>query len=122
MSALRLIRDAMAGAPTGFGQALCALDLYLGPSKEVAIIGDPADADTRALAAEVTTSAYRPNVVLAVGDPGDERATQTVPLLRDREARDGTATAYVCERFTCKLPVTDVEALASNNSRIERLS
>ena len=50
MSSLRLIRDAMAGAPTGFGQALCALDLYLGPSNEVAIIGDPAAADTRALA------------------------------------------------------------------------
>ncbi len=33
VSALRLIRDAMAGAPTGFGQALCALDLYLGPSQ-----------------------------------------------------------------------------------------
>ncbi len=31
VSALRLIRDAMAGAPTGFGQALCALDLYVGP-------------------------------------------------------------------------------------------
>ncbi len=41
VSALRLIRDAMAGAPTGFGHALCALDLYVGPSNEVAIIGDP---------------------------------------------------------------------------------
>ena len=60
VSALRLIRDAMAGAPTGFGQALCALDLYVGPSNEVAIIGDPADAGTRALAAEVTGSVYRP--------------------------------------------------------------
>ena len=111
LSALRLIRDAMAGAPTGFGQALCALDLYLGPSKEVAIIGDPAASDTRALAAEVTSASYRPNVVLAVAAPGDERAALTVPLLRDRDTRDGRATAYVCERFTCKLPVTDVEAL-----------
>jgi uncharacterized protein YyaL (SSP411 family) len=111
LSALRLIRDAMAGAPTGFGQALCALDFYLGPSNEVAIIGDPAAPETRALAAEVTSVAYRPNVVLAVAAPDDERATLTVPLLREREARDGHATAYVCERFTCKLPVTDVEAL-----------
>jgi uncharacterized protein len=111
LSGLRLIRDAMAGAPTGFGQALCALDLYLGPSNEVAIVGDPAAADTRALAAEVTSSAYRPNVVLAVAASGDERATLAVPLLRERDHRDGRATAYVCERFTCKLPVTDVEGL-----------
>jgi uncharacterized protein YyaL (SSP411 family) len=111
LSALRLIRDAMAGAPTGFGQALCALDLYLGPSKEVAIIGDPADADTRALAAEVTNAVYRPNVVLAVAPPGDERAALSVPLLRDRVATDGRSTAYVCERFTCKVPVTEGAAL-----------
>ena len=111
LSALRLIRDAMAGAPTGFGQALCALDRYLGPSNEVAIIGDPAAADTRALAAVVTNEAYRPNIVLAVAAPDDELAARTVPLLRDRVARDGRATAYVCERFTCKLPVTDVVAL-----------
>ena len=39
----------------------------------------------------------------------------TVPLLRDREARDGHATAYVCERFTCKLPVTDAAALVSSS-------
>ena len=52
-SALRLVRDAMGPAPTGFGHALCALDLYLGPGQEVAIVGDPDDERTRALAAEV---------------------------------------------------------------------
>ena len=89
LSALRLIRDAMAGAPTGFGQALCALDRYLGPSNEVAIIGDPTAAETLALAAVVTNEAYRPNIVLAVAAPDDELAA-TVPLLRDRVARTGS--------------------------------
>jgi uncharacterized protein len=111
LSALRLVRDAMAGAPTGFGQALCALDLHLGPAHEVAIIGDPTADSTRALAVEVTNAAYRPNVVLAVAGPGDERATLAVPLLRDREAKGGVSIAYVCERFTCKLPVTDPASL-----------
>jgi uncharacterized protein len=111
LSALRLIRDAMAGAPTGFGQALCALDRYLGPSNEVAIIGDPATTATLALAAVVTNEVYRPNIVLAAAAPDDELAARTVPLLRDRVARDGLATAYVCERFACKLPVNDVESL-----------
>jgi uncharacterized protein YyaL (SSP411 family) len=110
LSALRLIRDAMAGAPTGFGRALCALDLFIGPVNQIAIVGDPTAKDTRALA-DVTTSEYRPNAVLAVAAPGDERTARTVPLLRDRAAREGRATAYVCERFVCKLPVTDVESL-----------
>ena len=111
LSALRLVREAMAGAPTGFGHALCALDLYVGPAHEVAIIGDPTANATRALAAEVTDTTYRPNVVLAVAGPNDERATLAVPLLRAREAVDGRPTAYVCERFTCRLPVTDPPSL-----------
>ena len=111
ISAIRLVRDAMSGAPTGFGHALCALDLYLGPSREVAVVGDPTDEATAALAATVVGSTFRPNVVLAVGSPNDQHAGVVVPLLRDRTARDGHATAYVCERFACKMPVTDPAAL-----------
>jgi hypothetical protein len=108
-SALRLVRDAMGEAPTGFGHALSALDLYLGPGHEIAIAGDPDDEGTRVLADEVA-SAYRPNTVLAVGAP-DGEAAAAVPLLVDRELRDGLPTAYVCRRFVCKLPVTDVASL-----------
>jgi uncharacterized protein YyaL (SSP411 family) len=108
-SALRLVRDAMGPAPTGFGHALSALDLYLGPGQEVAIVGDEDDERTRALAAEVGGT-YRPNAVLAVGAPGGD-GSATVPLLADRVMRGGVPTAYVCRRFTCKLPVTDVPAL-----------
>jgi hypothetical protein len=111
LSALRLVRDAMVGAPTGFGQALCALDLYVGPAREVAIVGDPTAAGTRTLVEEITGRVFRPNVVLAVGQPGDEHAQQTVALLRDREASDGAATAYVCEGFVCRLPVTRADEL-----------
>ena len=110
-SALSLVRDAMAGAPTAFGHALSALDLYVGPAREVAIVGDPSASDTRALVEEITGRVYRPNVVLAVGRPGDDHARRTVPLLRDREVRDGAATAYVCEGFVCRLPVIEVDAL-----------
>ncbi|MGZ8611188.1 MAG: thioredoxin domain-containing protein [Actinomycetota bacterium] len=112
-SALRLVRDTMAGAPSGFGHALCALDLYLGPVREIAIAGDPADQDTRALVSEVTTRRYVPNHVLAVAAPGDADAIANVALLLDRPQLDGRPTAFVCERFTCHLPVTNPEALAA---------
>ena len=112
VGALRLIRDAMAGAPSGFGHALCALDAYVSPVKEVAVIGDPAAGPTRALAAEVTTRRFAPNHVLAVAAPDDEASRSAVALLRDRPQRDGSPTAYVCEHFVCRLPVTEPRDLA----------
>ncbi len=112
-SALRLVRDAMAGAPGGFGHALCALELYLGPVREVAIVGDPGAEATRALAAEVLSRRFLPNHVLAVAAEGDEASRSEVALLRDRPRRDGRATAFVCERFACRLPVTEPSDLAA---------
>jgi hypothetical protein len=116
IDALRLVRDAMAGAPSGFGHALGALDLYLSNAKEVAIVGDPAAPPTRALAAEVTTERYLPNHVLAVAGPDDAASREAVALLRDRPQHGGETTAYVCEHFVCRLPVTRPDALASQLS------
>jgi uncharacterized protein len=106
--ALRAGGDLLARAPTAFGTALGALDLYLGPSREVAVVGDPEEDGTRNLIGEVW-SRYLPNVVLAAGRPATEPA---VPLLAGRQPVDGRPAAYVCERFVCQRPVTDPEALA----------
>jgi len=110
--ALRMIQPLQATYPTAFAQWLSALDFALGRPKEIAIVGDPAGADTRALL-RVVRDAYRPNLVVAVGSAGDGT---TVPLLAGRKATDGMATAYVCENFTCQMPVTDPEALAGQLS------
>jgi uncharacterized protein YyaL (SSP411 family) len=113
LGALRLVRDVMGRAPTAFGHALSALDRSLGPGREVAIVGDPGDAATRALIREVTVARYRPNVSVAVTRPDDPAAPALIPLLKERTLVDGRPAAYVCERFACRLPVTDATALAA---------
>jgi hypothetical protein len=113
LSALELVREAMTRTPSGFGHALSALELSLSAAREVAVVGDPADPATRALVDEVTVKRFVPNHVLAVASVNDERSRHLVPLLRERVAIDGRPTAYVCERFTCRTPVTEPEALAA---------
>jgi uncharacterized protein YyaL (SSP411 family) len=112
ISALRIVREAMATAPTGFGHALGALDLYLSAAKEIAIVGTPEAEETRELVRQVWRR-YLPNSVLAVGRPDDGDASRVVPLLADRRPLNGKPAAYVCERFVCQQPVTEPEALAA---------
>ena len=95
---LQLFGDLLRRSPLAFGHLLQALDLHLAGVREIALVG----ADTRELE-RVVRSAFRPGVVLAGGDGEDDGG---VPLLAGRSARDGIATAYVCERFTCQTPVT----------------
>jgi uncharacterized protein YyaL (SSP411 family) len=113
VAALRVVRDVLGRAPTGFGHALTAVDLHVGPSSEVAIVGAPDDLATRALAREVLAERFLPNTVLALGAPGDAEAAETVALLRDRPQIDALPTAYVCRRFACRLPVTTPRELAA---------
>jgi uncharacterized protein len=106
--ATRVLRD-MGGllqrAPLAFGHLLAALDFHLATPQEVAIVGDPAAADTRALL-DVVDERYRPNTILALRPPDlDDEDLAAIPLLADRPAIDGRATAYVCQRFTCRAPV-----------------
>jgi hypothetical protein len=104
--------EMMAKVPLGFGHLLCALDFALATPVEVAVVGDPAGEDTRALLRTVN-HAYLPNAVLAFTstDAGAEAARE-IPLLEGRTAQGGRATAYVCERLACRQPVTEPAALA----------
>jgi uncharacterized protein len=111
LGALRVVHGLFARAPTAFGHALGAADFALSEVREVAIVGEPAAPDTRALLAEVRRR-YRPNQVVALAPPANGSAGAEVPLLADRPTVDGRATAYVCEHFTCLQPVTEPEALA----------
>jgi uncharacterized protein YyaL (SSP411 family) len=92
---LRLVRDVIPRAPSAFGWALCALDLYLAPPRELAIIGAPSDAVARRALAELD-----PNAVVAFG-PDDE-----IPLLAGKGFVEGKPAVYACERFACQAPVT----------------
>jgi uncharacterized protein YyaL (SSP411 family) len=108
----------MAQHPSAFGHLLCALDFSLGPVREIAIAGDPAAPDTQALL-RVVSNRFLPNKVVAVRPPGPagDEAERLIPLLAERPQQDGRATAYVCEQFTCRLPVTEPEALSAELNR-----
>jgi uncharacterized protein YyaL (SSP411 family) len=112
VSGLRLVRDALPSAPSGFGHALSALDLHLGPSIEVAIIGNREESSTQAMIERVDRVRWRPNTVLAVASLDDHESPKSVPLLADRGQIGGSTTGYVCRGFACHLPATDPESLS----------
>jgi uncharacterized protein len=107
---LRGMAPVLGDHPTAFAYLLGALERWLAPPLEVAIVGPPDDDGTRALQAEVTGRLLPAAVTLrAAPGAGDDLS----PLLADRPLVDGRPTAYVCERYTCRRPVTSPEELRS---------
>ena len=134
---LRALHDLMGRAPAGTGHWLATLDFYVSVPKEIAIIGAREDPATQRLI-DTVFKRYLPNKVVVgasrggnppnppeippnpplqrgaeVGFPSRMMVEEiSIPLLEGREMLNGKPTAYVCQNYTCRLPVTDPEALA----------
>src|SRR5579883_1376595 len=94
--ALKAFGSRLNSAGAALPLMLVALAFALAPPREIVLAGPRDEAFLAAIRRH-----FMPNsVVLAAND---------VP--RPMPAIDGRATAYVCENFTCQLPVTDAEAL-----------
>ena len=109
ISILESMADLMEKYPSGFPHLLCALDFYLGAPKEIAIIGNPQETQTRELLNEVF-HIYLPNKVVACGLDSD------IFLLKGKTQKGNLATAYVCENFVCELPATTTKDLRAHLS------
>jgi uncharacterized protein len=104
---LQTLAGPMAQGPVGFGRSIAALDFHLSAPQELALAGEPGTPEMDALLAEVFAG-YRPNLLIGAAVP---QLASRMPFLADRPARNGKATAYVCERFACMAPASDPATL-----------
>jgi len=89
------VQSHLAQYSSGFGRMLGAVDFAIGPSMEIALVGEAGEF------LESYRKRYLPRTVIAAG-------SADIALLRGRPTVDATPTAYVCENLACKAPVTDV--------------
>jgi uncharacterized protein YyaL (SSP411 family) len=92
---------------------LSAHGLRTGPTLEIVLAGDPADADLAAMR-NLLRRKFVPNRVI-IRRPADGPAAEAlfalVPWVKDQRPLRGKATAYVCRDRACDLPVHTAEAL-----------
>ena len=104
-----LVLPTLRRSPGAGTHMLCALDFMQGAGREIAIVGRPGSEDTRRMLRAVRL-VYGPNDVVALLDPqgkDNERLRDRLALLRDKQMIDNRATAYICENFSCRKPMTD---------------
>jgi uncharacterized protein YyaL (SSP411 family) len=105
LSVLRAAGSLFENAPLGMAYMLCAQDLALSTPVQIAVldVGNRVELDSML---DEAFKRYRPNSVVSVGVSGAS------PLLEGRQPIEGRTTAFVCEHFSCQLPVTEPAALA----------
>ena len=120
--ALQASAPIMANYPIAAGQALVALDWWLGPTHEIAVVA--ANPEDLARVANSWRRRYWPRSVLAgrVVSIADETAHVSAPLqamLASKLPLRGQPTLYVCRDFACEQPAIGDDEI---DRQINRLS
>ena len=111
----------LAESPTSLTAMLQALDYRLGPTQEIVIVGNAADAQPLI---EETRRHFLPNATLLFRETntGAESLAEVVPFVANLKPIDGRPVAYVCENYACRRPVTKQEDLAQILGELSRQS
>ncbi len=112
---LKAFAQNISRVPTGCAQALSALDFMLG-SKQIVLVGPDKAQDTQKML-QCLYLYFIPNKVIAFRPADNEQATEIiglVPFLKEYVSLENKATVYLCEDYTCKLPVNSVEGLKAD--------
>ena len=104
-------------SPLAHTQMLSVVDLYLNSPTQIVIAGDDVE-DASEFADEINRH-FLPGKVLAfAGSRADDKVSSGLaPLTEGKVAIHGKPTVYICENYTCKAPITELEDLRQVLSR-----
>jgi uncharacterized protein YyaL (SSP411 family) len=126
--AMQLVAPLALERPMSFGAALGVMSMLASPARQLVVV--TGDLDNAADSAPVSTSpvstsplptslvstarAWRGGLVVVVTEAQSAAfAAAGFELFESRGLRDARPTAYLCENFVCRLPVTDDAQLAA---------
>ncbi|WP_339621176.1 DUF255 domain-containing protein [uncultured Salinibacterium sp.] len=109
-ASMKLVGQLAAQQPISFGTALTLMSELGAPLRQLVVVtGDEAGDELTILARKLHRAG---GIGVAVSQTqADAFAASGFELFAARTATDGAPTAYLCEEFVCRLPLTDARAL-----------
>ncbi len=112
--------DVMRKFTLAAGQALIALDMYLGPTPEIVVLGDPQGEGTAQALSDLRRR-FLPNYVIACRPKAavEDASPELDPIFLGRAAQGDAPTVFICEKFACQAPVQGPQATMNTWSSLE---
>ena len=116
---LRAATPLVRQSPMATGQMLLALDMHLGPTSEIVLLGNPGAKDTASALAELTRR-FVPNRVLACR--AQARVTNGCealnPLFAGKKPLGPEPTVFICQDFACSEPIAGSDSVIAAWKRL----
>jgi len=98
--------------PSALPQMLVAFDFLETTPRQIVVAGKSSDVRVQELLGEIRKH-FLPHAIVLVADgaEGQHFLAEKNEAIRAMTAIDGNPAVYICEDFTCKAPVTEVQEL-----------
>ncbi len=107
----RVFHEGLDSEPSAHTFTLVALDYYLSGAREIVIAADSVDERTRRMV-QAFQSRFIPNKVMILSSKeSSSRLRKIAPPVEGKTPIKGKPTAYICENFACKYPLTDLDKI-----------
>lgn len=103
----RAFGNSVKNVPTAYSKMLSAFLYSTIPGKQIVIAGKKNNTDTIEMLRTLNQK-YNPYTTVALNN-GSERIYKTIPYAENELMVENKTTAYICENFTCGIPITDKE-------------
>ena len=101
--------------PGGYCYAMSALDFVIGPTKEIIIASDETGSDFQKFVDLFRKNFIPRKIVLARVGGDNTKAVwdlaKIAPYVLEKRPLQDKVTAYICEKQTCTLPITNLKVL-----------
>jgi uncharacterized protein len=97
--------------PGSYTLALIALMFNTSSTKEIVVSGSRNDNKTKEIL-QIINERYLPFTSLILNDIAEE-TQETLTIVKNKQMLDNKATVYICQNFTCGVPITDINELVN---------
>jgi len=87
---------------------LTALDFFIGPAYEIAVVGNPSTQQTKKML-QIIRTRFTPNKVILLKKEDDPTLQRIASYTRNMKMIEDKPTVYICQNFTCKKPMTNTK-------------
>ena len=111
---LNAFAESLEEFPAALPQMLAALDFQLAGPRQIVLAGKAGTAEIEAFHS-IIGKRFLPNTIVMFADNGEAQQylARFQPFFAEIHMLDNRATAYVCENFVCREPITEAEKLAA---------
>jgi len=112
MELLKSFSDKINKIPSGYTQMMVGLDLAIGPSYEIVVVGDKDNTSTQKIIQNIN-SKYLPNKVIILKELKNKNQLieEMIPFIKNYSQINNQPTIYICKNQQCQLPTTDIEKM-----------